>query len=82
MALKPCLDCGRLSESSRCPACVRARGGLSEAGSTRRWRKLRAAVIDQAGARCADCGRTRNLDVHHEPDGRLTVLCRPCRRRE
>jgi hypothetical protein len=52
----PCLDCGRLSRSgSRCPACIAARGGLSERGSTRRWRRLRAAVINQAGAQGARC---------------------------
>jgi 5-methylcytosine-specific restriction endonuclease McrA len=82
MAVKPCLDCGRLTHGSRCDRCVRARGGLSHRGSTRRWRRLRAAVINQAGARCARCGHTVDLDVHHEPDGRLTVLCRPCHQRE
>ena len=82
MALNPCLDCGRLSGGSRCRACVAARGGLSERGSTRRWRWLRSAVINQAGARCAHCGHSTDLDVHHQPDGRLTVLCRHCHRRE
>jgi len=78
MVLTPCLDCGRLTRSSRCDSCVRARGGLSQRGSTRRWRKLRAAAIRRARGRCAHCGQTTDLDVHHEPDGSLTVLCHPC----
>jgi 5-methylcytosine-specific restriction endonuclease McrA len=82
MALvRPCLDCGRLTRGSRCRACVAARGGLSQRGSTRRWRRLRAAVIRQGRGRCARCRRATDLDVHHEPDGRLTPLCRDCHAR-
>jgi hypothetical protein len=75
--------CGRLIPSgSWCPACARERGGLGSQGSTSRWRGLRAALIDQAGVKCAECGAYAPLEVHHAPDGRLEVLCEDCHRDE
>ncbi len=60
-----------------------------------RWRVVRAAALDRAGHRCADCGATKRLEVHHlsyahlgaEAWGELRVLCYGChlaadRRRE
>jgi hypothetical protein len=81
---RPCLGrCGRLIRSgSWCEACAASRGGLGSRGSTRRWRGLRAAVVDQVGARCAECGSGVELQVHHAPDGRLLVLCADCHRGE
>jgi 5-methylcytosine-specific restriction endonuclease McrA len=44
--------------------------GLSEDGSTRSWRRKRAAKVTaarKAGTyKCAVCGRTRNLQLDHK----------------
>jgi 5-methylcytosine-specific restriction enzyme A len=59
----------------------------SRRGSTRQWRKIRAAVI-AASPVCAICGATEDLSVDHiEPlslggamwdPSNLRVLCRSC----
>lgn len=65
MAVKPCLDCGRLSSQSRCPACRSSRQHARDArrgNSARRGygydhRKRRAEMLPTAyGQPCARCG--------------------------
>ncbi len=85
MALKPCLDCGRLSHGSRCQACTRRR---QQASPYQRadWRRLSRAVTARDGA-CLLCGSTHYLSAHHViprahggPDapGNLVSLCARC----
>lgn len=63
MALKPCLDCGNLSEKGRCPSCLTAhnnqrysqRGTTTQRGYGHAYRVRRATTL--AGAtHCARCG--------------------------
>lgn len=50
------------------------------------WKQRRKRALFRAGYRCARCGATRNLDVHHltyarigaEDEDDLVVLCRRC----
>jgi 5-methylcytosine-specific restriction endonuclease McrA len=84
MALKPCLVCGALSNSSRC---------VTHRKTTRRgygWthqQRARAAIA--ADPRCVDCGATQDLTADHiipiahggNPLGPLQVLCRTCNSR-
>ncbi len=84
MPLKPCLNCGRLSTSSRCPA--HAHLSTGQRGSTRQWRKTRAHVLDRDGHRCQLCGAPANHVDHVTPKrdggtdhpGNLRALCSPC----
>jgi 5-methylcytosine-specific restriction protein A len=59
---------------------------------TRRWRILRAAILERDGWRCTDCGARGPLEVHHElrvkdhPEAAfdpatLKSLCRACHTR-
>jgi 5-methylcytosine-specific restriction endonuclease McrA len=59
-------------------------------GRGSRWIKLRREMIAEHG-KCASCGVTEKLSVHHMIPWRLThdnrpenlvVLCRPCHARE
>ena len=59
MALKPCLDCGRITTGSRCPPCRRASPYQQPA-----WRRLSAFVVARDGA-CVLCGGTERLSAHH-----------------
>ena len=64
------------------------RSALSNAGSTRRWRRIRSAAIRRAGFVCGRCGlqfAAALLEIHHRHgrelgDGaaNLQCLCRPC----
>lgn len=53
---------------------------------TRHWRRLRVVAIKKAKHKCAVCGDTENLNVHHLTYERkgcekledLQVLCREC----
>jgi len=83
--LKPCLDCGRLAQGSRCRICagIRARTNPYWAPA---WRQLSAAVTARDGA-CVQCGSTRDLHAHHDvgraeggPDApeNLITLCAAC----
>ena len=67
MALKPCLACGALTATgSYCPAHRPASGSKAwAAGSTRAWRRARAAALARDGHQCVRCGQTAGLEVHH-----------------
>jgi 5-methylcytosine-specific restriction endonuclease McrA len=89
MALKPCLDCGRLANGSRCRICTTTRN-RSNPYTTPAWRQLSLAVVRRDGA-CVKCGGTFRLSAHHVmprveggPDapGNLETLCVVCHGRE
>jgi len=61
MALqRPCLICGRLTNTSHCPDHAPNTGR----GSTRRWRVLRERVLERTGGRCERCGAPAR-EIHH-----------------
>jgi 5-methylcytosine-specific restriction endonuclease McrA len=82
MALKPCLTCGELSESSYCAEHqpYRPRG--------KQLAKLRTRAFGAYGRRCFECGRSDlELELHHvngDPmDNRIAntiPLCLDCHR--
>jgi 5-methylcytosine-specific restriction endonuclease McrA len=81
MALKPCLDCGRITTGSRCPSCRRARPYQQPA-----WRRLFDFVVARDGS-CRECGSTRYLAAHHvflrrqggaDHPANLIALCASC----
>ena len=61
---------------------------MSNAGSTRRWRKIRMATIRRAAFTCGRCGvqfAAARLEVHHihgrelgDGAANLKCLCREC----
>ena len=59
MALKPCLDCGRITTGSRCPPCRRASPYQQPA-----WRQTSMLVTQRDGA-CVRCGSRYYLSAHH-----------------
>jgi len=59
MALKPCLDCGRITTGSRCPPCRRA-----SPYQQRSWRQLSMLVTKRDGS-CVRCGSRYYLSAHH-----------------
>jgi 5-methylcytosine-specific restriction endonuclease McrA len=85
MPLKPCLDCGRLAQGSRCRICKGIRDRTNPYWAPQ-WRRLSAAVTARDGA-CVECGNTRHLQAHHDvaraeggPDApeNLVTLCASC----
>ncbi len=84
MPFKPCLDCGRLTRSSRCRTCSAA-----SPYQTAEWRRLARAVAARDRA-CRVCGGTNRLSAHHvipraeggpdAPDN-LVALCVACHAR-
>jgi len=58
---RPCLKCGQLVEGA---SYCHLHRGTGARGSTRAWRKLRAAVIARDGG-CVVCGVAGPLEVHH-----------------
>jgi 5-methylcytosine-specific restriction endonuclease McrA len=84
MALTPCLNCGTLSRSGRCPTCT---SYYRKVTGSQAWKRTRAYVRARDGE-CADCGATAGLQVHHEipvGDGgdpfdadQLVLLCGDC----
>jgi 5-methylcytosine-specific restriction protein A len=73
---RPCLDCGRPAEGTRCPEHQRAHQRERNAQqstygySSPRWRELRAEALRRDGYRCQrpGCCRTEDLTVHISPD--------------
>jgi 5-methylcytosine-specific restriction endonuclease McrA len=87
--LRPCLDCGRLAQRSRCRICTTTRQ-RSNPYTTPEWRQLSFAVVQRDGA-CVRCGGGFMLAAHHVipraeggPDTpeNLEALCVTCHGRE
>ena len=80
MALKPCFTCGVLTNAGSY-----WQRHLPRKGSTRAWRKTRAAVLG-AHAICAECGQPAEHLDHIQPIARggtdhpsnLQALCARC----
>ncbi|MBA2741254.1 MAG: HNH endonuclease [Actinobacteria bacterium] len=76
---KPCLDCGRRSRGSRCPACAARRQHFYNSTG---WKQTRARA---RASQCSSCGATSRLSVHHldgdvgnNDAGNLVTLCLRC----
>jgi 5-methylcytosine-specific restriction endonuclease McrA len=85
MALKPCLDCGRLTTGSRCPPCRRASPYQRSS-----WRQTSLMVTQRDGS-CVRCGSRYYLSAHHviarneggsDDPSNLVSLCVRCHARE
>lgn len=68
MSIKPCIDCGELSNATRCRDCQRSveieRGKTSSRGYGSRHQKMRQEVaqnVSTGEARCARCGQPIDL---------------------
>ena len=76
--MKRCLDCGRLSDGSRCPTHARARHTRMYGGA---WQRISRAARAESPY-CHRCGTTDDLTLDHVQAGTLTagvqVLCRSC----
>src|SRR5574343_94611 len=61
MALRPCLTCGQLTTTTRCPTCT------ANYELRRQW----APIVAAGGVPCARCGQpiTGAWDLDHLPDG-------------
>ena len=74
---KPCLDCRRLTHTSRCPDCERNRRRTMY--DNPQWRAISRATRAAQPA-CAVCGSTIDLTCDHVAAGSLTegvqTLCR------
>ena len=82
---RPCLDCGRLANKSRCRICLSVRNRTNPYLRPE-WRKVARAVTARDG-RCVRCGSTHYLSAHHVipraqggPDTpeNLVSLCASC----
>jgi hypothetical protein len=65
--------------------CPRYRKPSGRRGSTRRWRKLRTAILTRDHLACRRCGLATNLEVHHidgdfrnDDPANLLTLCGRC----
>jgi hypothetical protein len=90
MALKVCLDCGALSDQSRCPQHRRTREqernrnpDYDTTEHRRIRRQLLASLVD--GQACPRCGNgmdhSQALDLDHLPDGTRGLSHADCNRR-
>lgn len=86
MALRPCLTCGQLTTTTRCPTCTvsydqrrRARRGNRYGGDHQALRRQWAQHIDATGYRCARGGELwppgAPFHLDHLDDGRLAPSC-------
>ena len=71
MTLKPCLDCGELSDAGRCeehrPSSSALRGLTpKQRGYDEAWRRL-SKRARAAQPWCSDCGATERLGADHKP---------------
>lgn len=65
-----CLDCGRRTQGSRCPACTRRRERARNDGAVQQARlaitnKQRQRIYLRDDYRCRHCGLTENLTLDH-----------------
>ena len=90
--LRPCLECGELSEDSRCPKHKLQKGNKRERGYDHRWDML-VKKAKKLQPFCADCGATENLTGDHSPEAwrrhnaglrirlqDIDIVCGPCNR--
>ena len=94
--MRPCVDCGELTEGTRCAEHTEPHHGPKPSAQARgydaAWRKLseRARVLQPF---CSDCGATEDLQTDHTPEAwarreagkrlrlqDVDVLCGPCNR--
>jgi hypothetical protein len=65
MPMRPCLDCGALTPTTRCPTCTgtrdRARGTRQQRGYGREYERERERALIDA-THCATCGVLFTLD--------------------
>lgn len=92
--LRPCLDCGELTDQPRCPehrpTRTEHKSSASRRGYDYRWQQLsaRARALQPF---CDQCGTTEDLTVDHTPEAwkrkaagkpirlaDIRVLCRSC----
>lgn len=80
MKLKtPCIDCGEVTDDTRCPACntkhetarqrgrVQAKKSSTARGYDSAWRRL-SERARQLQAFCSDCSSTDDLQADHTPE--------------
>lgn len=96
--LKPCLNCGKLSNKARCEVCSvrvarlreQARPSRSERGYNAEWQRL-SKLIRTLQPYCSYCKTTKDLTVDHivplsrggsTVESNLQVLCRRCNSRK
>lgn len=97
MTLKPCMECGELSDESRCDDhSLKSRGEKApsnERGYDHAWRKL-SEKARKLQPFCSDCGATNDLQTDHSPEAwarkssgkrirlcDVDVVCGPCNRK-
>lgn len=78
--MKPCLDCGRITDGTRCPDHYRAWHRARNRDPKRRalyggTHAARSRAARKAQGRCSICGSTQNLQLDHEHN---QVECRNC----
>jgi 5-methylcytosine-specific restriction protein A len=64
MTTRTCIDCGALTQATRCTICARLadrrRGSADQRGYGTAWRTLRAKLL--RGSRCVVCGHPGSTD--------------------
>ena len=90
---RPCLDCGRLTNASRCATCNTDRNKITHGDTyyrTPEWRRLSKRARVENGGECALCASTRQVQAHHavhrteggkDDLSNLVLLCGSCHRK-
>lgn len=67
--MKPCLECGELTDASRCPECRSkpTKPSAASRGYDSRWRAL-SVRARRLQPWCTDCGQTEDLQADHTPE--------------
>jgi 5-methylcytosine-specific restriction endonuclease McrA len=89
MPLKPCIECGRRSEGTRCPEHERQhqrrKNNDARYRRTYAWQQLSRATR-AATPQCVRCGSTADLTADHviprSVAGGVVTLCRRCNGRK
>jgi 5-methylcytosine-specific restriction endonuclease McrA len=88
--LRPCLECGRLTQWSRCADHRTQRGSATARGYGSAWQRTSARIIAGDGGVCSYCGGVADTTDHVIPrsrggtddDSNLVAACRPCNSRK